>query len=83
MILQNTDELRKATRGIAGVAALPDMFLASGETTAISGGIGFFGDQIGLGVTATQRLNTNWSFGASIAVADDVATGKLQARWAR
>jgi len=83
LILQNTDELKKATRGIAGVAALPDMFLASDETMAISGGVGFFGDQIGLGVTAAQRLNNNWSFGASIAVADDVATGKLQARWSR
>jgi len=83
MILQNTGELRRVTRGIAGVAALPDMFLASDETMAISGGVGFFGDQIGLGVTAAQRLNNSWSFGASIAVADDIATGKLQARWSK
>ena len=71
------------TKGIAGVAAMPDMFLAQGDTLAVSGGVGFFGDKVGLGVTVAQRLDRHWSFGASLAVSDDTASGKLQARWTR
>ena len=81
LILQNTAGLEKATKGIAGVASMPDMFLNSDETLAVSGGVGFFGSEIGLGATVAQRLDKNWSFGASIAVSGDTAAGKLQARW--
>jgi len=68
---------------MAGVAALPDMFLASGESLAISGGFGIVNDRIGFGTTIAHRINNRWSFGASAAVSGNQVTGKLQARWAR
>jgi len=82
LILANSEELQTVTKGLAGVAAMPDMFLNSDETFAMSGGVGFFGNDVGLGVTVAQRLDQNWSFGASVAVSGDTASGKLQARWA-
>jgi hypothetical protein len=83
LILQNVEELKRQSRGLAGVAALPDMFLASGESIAISGGIGVVNDRVGMGATIAQRFSDRWSLGASAAVSGDQVTGKLQVRWAK
>ncbi|MCF6221721.1 MAG: hypothetical protein L3J65_11465, partial [Robiginitomaculum sp.] len=81
MILSNTAEIKNLTKGLAGVAALPDMYLSPNAKWSASGGLGFFGDQIGLGATIAVRGNKNWAFGASIAGAEDTVTGKLQFRY--
>ncbi|MCF6222020.1 MAG: hypothetical protein L3J65_12995, partial [Robiginitomaculum sp.] len=83
MILSNTAEIKNLTKGLAGVVALPTVFLDADKDSAIAGGIGFFGGEIGLGITGTKRVNNSWSVGASIAVSDDVATGRIQAQWSR
>ena len=68
---------------LAAVAALPDMFLANGETLAASGGAAVFGDEIGFGATIAVRGNDNWSFGASASFGGDEVAGKVQVRWAK
>ena len=83
LILSNVRKLQKQARGLAGVAALPDMYLASGESLAISGGLGIVNDRIGMGATIAQRISNRFSFGASAAVSGNQVTGKLQVRWAK
>ena len=81
--LSNQEELNDLSEGLAAVAALPDMFLAQGDTIAASGGVGIYGGDVGFGGTLAIRGNDTWSFGASAGIGGSEATGKLQIRWVK
>jgi hypothetical protein len=80
-IMQNSEEIRELTSGLAAVASLPSMYLSPGAKWSASGGVGFYGDEVGVGATIAIRGNDNWAFGGSIATGGDKATGKLQVRY--
>jgi len=63
--------------------AVPDAFLASGETLAISGGAGTFDGEVGFGASIIVRADDKWSFSAGSAVAGSDVVGKVSARWSR
>jgi len=80
-ILRNTEEITELTSGLAAVTALPDMYLSPDAKWAASGGVGFYGDDVGVGATLAIRASNNIALGASVASAGDKATGKLQVRY--
>jgi hypothetical protein len=82
-ILTNAVKLDDLEQGLAAVAALPDMYLARGESMSASGGLGVYGDKVGFGGTIAIRGNDEWTFGASVGLGGDEATGKVQVRWAK
>jgi len=82
-IEKSLQSLKDVEEGLAAVAALPDMFLASGETFAASGGVAVFGGEYGFGATMAFRGDDRWSFGASASFGGDEVAGKLQIRWAK
>ena len=80
-ILRNSEEITELTSGLAAVTALPDMYLSPDAKWAASGGVGFYGDDVGVGATLAIRASNNIAFGASVASAGEKATGKLQVRY--
>ena len=80
-IIRNTEEIAELTSGLAAVTALPDMHLSPDTKWAASGGVGFYGDDVGVGATLAIRASNNIAFGASVASAGERATGKLQVRY--
>jgi len=82
-ILSNTIKLDDLEQGLAAVAALPDMYLARGESMSASGGVGVYGDKVGFGGTLAIRGNDDWTFGASVGLGGEQATGKVQVRWSK
>lgn len=82
-VLNNNIRLDDLEQGLAAVAALPDMYLARGESMSASGGLGIYGDSVGFGGTIAVRGNDTWTFGASVGLGGDEATGKVQVRWAK
>ena len=57
------------------------MYLSPDAKWAASGGVGFYGDDVGVGATLAIRASNNIAFGASVASAGEKATGKLQVRY--
>jgi hypothetical protein len=81
LIGENTQSITKLEGGLASVAALPDMYISPNAKWSAAGGLGFYGDEVGVGATLAIRGNDNWAFGASIAKGGDAVSGKLQARY--
>ena len=63
--------------------AVPDAFLASGESMAVSGGVGTFDGEVGFGASIILRADDEWSVSAGSAIAGSDVVGKVSARWAR
>ena len=68
---------------ISDKQAVPDAFLASGESMAISGGAGTFDGEVGFGASIIMRADDRWSFSVGSAVAGGDVVGKVSARWAK
>ena len=80
-IIRNTEEIAELSSGLAAVTALPDMYLSPDAKWSASGGVGMYGDDVGVGATLAIRAGRNLAFGASVASGGDKATGKLQVRY--
>lgn len=80
-ILRNSEEISELSSGLAAVTALPDMYLSPDAKWSASGGVGMYGDDVGVGATLAIRAGRNLAFGASVASGGDKATGKLQVRY--
>jgi len=80
-IQANALQISDLEEGLAAVAALPDMYLSPGANWSASGGLSAVGDEVGFGATMAIRGDDNWSFGASVGMAGDEATGKVQVRF--
>jgi len=80
-IAQNTAEISELNSGLAAVTALPDMYLSPDAKWSAAGGVGIYGDDVGIGATLAIRAGRNFAVGASVASAGDQATGKLQVRY--
>lgn len=80
-IARNTEEISELSSGLAAVTALPDMYLSPDAKWSAAGGVGMYGDDVGVGATLAVRAGRNFAIGASVASAGDQATGKLQVRY--
>lgn len=80
-IMRNTEEISELSSGLAAVSALPDMYLSPHAKWSAAGGVGMYGDDVGIGATLAVRAGRNFAIGASVASAGDKATGKLQVRY--
>ena len=80
-ILENSEEIRDISSGLAAVAALPDLYLSPGAKWSASGGAAVYGDDFGFGATIGIRGSENWAFGASAATGGERVTGKVQVRY--
>ena len=80
-ILRNTEEISELSSGLAFVAALPDMYLSPNARWSAAGGVGMYGDDVGVGATLAIRAGRNFAIGADVASAGEKATGKLQVRY--
>ncbi len=80
-IVRINEDIADLSSGLAAVASLPDMYLSPNAKWSAAGGVGFYGDDVGVGATLAFRGNDNWAFGASVATAGEDATGKLQIRY--
>ncbi len=74
--------LNRVENGLAAATAIPDAYLDSTESYAISGGFGVVGDEIGFGGSVMVRASDRWSFGASLGVSGGEAAGRIQFRLA-
>ena len=79
--MRNTEEISDLSSGLAAVASLPDMYLSPNAKWSAAGGVGIYGDDVGVGATLAIRASRNFAIGASVASAGDQATGKLQVRY--
>ena len=57
------------------------MYLSPNAKWSAAGGVGIYGDDVGVGATLAIRASHNFAIGASVASAGDQATGKLQVRY--
>jgi len=80
-IVRINEEVSDLSSGLAAVASLPDMYLSPNAKWSAAGGVGFYGDDVGVGATLAVRGNDNWAFGASVATAGEKTTGKVQVRY--
>lgn len=80
-IARNTEEIAELSSGLAAVTALPDMYLSPDAKWSAAGGVGMYGDDVGIGATLAVRAGRNFAIGASVASGGDKATGKLQVRY--
>lgn len=80
-IAQNTQEISELNSGLAAVTALPDMYLSPDAKWSASGGVGIYGDDVGIGATLAIRAGQNLAFGASVSSGGDKAAGRLQVRY--
>lgn len=79
--LSNQESILDLEDGLAAVAALPDMYLSPKAKWAASGGLGLYGESVGVGATLAIRGSDNWAMGASVGIGGSKATGKLQVRY--
>jgi hypothetical protein len=80
-ILTNAVKLDDLEQGLAAVAALPDMYLSPNAKWSAAGGFAAYGDKVGFGGTIAIRGDDNWSFGGSVGLGGEQATGKVQVRY--
>jgi len=80
-ILRNTEEISELSSGLAAVSALPDMYLSPDAKWSAAGGVGAYGDDVGIGATLAIRASRNLAFGASVSSGGDKTAGKLQVRY--
>ncbi|WP_051279173.1 hypothetical protein [Hellea balneolensis] len=80
-IVRNSEEIAELSSGLAAVTALPDMYLSPDAKWSAAGGVGMYGDDVGIGATLAIRASRNFAIGASVASGGDTATGKLQVRY--
>jgi hypothetical protein len=78
----NSRRINDVEGGLAAVAAIPDAYLDSSESYAISGGFSVVNGKAGFGGTVTVRGNDRWSFGASVGHSNGETAGKVQFRFA-
>ncbi len=64
----------------AMAVAMPDAYLNEHERFSLAGGVGFAGDEYGIGVIGSVRFDKNWSGYGGAAFSNGEAVGKVGAR---
>ena len=86
-ISANAAGLQDVREGSAALASIPDLYLGSGETWSISGGVasyddGFGGNEFGFGggIQLRGKASDKWSVGLAGALSGESSIVRIQAR---